>query len=198
MANEFKERRSNNTDYDRVLQLPVSYCSSNTEREEQEEEETSTTIASNDEQTFVLVKTAKEISSFRNIEDILKKLKITIRPVKDTNALFVCSENHWKQRVNQYMEHTSLSSFIGPLTTTMKEKKTKKITTSDDSVEYILNDINHHIHSTLHNLHRFQAITCDQYEQLVYRDQSQPFQVNTLYFVPIIHHVSLVLYLFLN
>jgi hypothetical protein len=143
-----------------------------------------------DEENFVLAKTSKEISSFRTIQDSLKKLKIIMRKIHETHVLYVCSENDWQEQIKQYMEETNVFSLIGPMTTTNEE-------TSNHSVQDILKNINHRIIETLDHLFHSLAITHEHYEQMIYSNPTNhPLQVNQLYFIPKLYQVNILHFFF--
>lgn len=147
-----------------------------------------------EDQTFILAKTSKEISSFRTVEAALNKFKIIVRKIYETNALYICSENDWQEKVSQYMkENTDAYRWIGSMTNTTRA--TEENNTLNDSIQHLLKNVNQQIISTLDHLLLCRAITREQYEQMMlYSNQTDSLQVNELYFIPKLYEVTMIFF----
>ena len=132
------------------------------------------------ESTFILARTSNEKTCFRTLQPVLKKIKIVVQPIKQTNVLFICHEDQWKRRINQYIKEIEVFTLIRPLA----------LQTSNNRVQYILTNMSNEVVSTLHSLFLRRAITTEQYGQMMYYNQSTQFQVNQLGFIPELSRVS--------
>jgi len=147
----------------------------------QEKEEKNTKIP------FILARTINEKLCYQTIQPSLNKLKITIQTIKDTNALYICPEDEWKQKVNNFMEQTGIFSLMG---VNMASEMSK------NQVQDVLTSMNHQIANTLHNLYLCKAITAEQYGQMIPNNQSTIINLNKLDFVAEIHNVSITLHIY--
>jgi hypothetical protein len=130
---------------------------------------------------LILARTTDEKLHFQTIESALNKLNITIRTIQHSNALYICSLDDWKQKVNNFMEQTGGFSFIGDMTSNM----------SNNHVQDVLINMNNQITNTLHNLYHCKAITTEQYEQIMHKNQLTMINVIKFDFVAEMRNVSI-------
>jgi hypothetical protein len=83
-----------------------------------------------DQDTFILAKTSQEKAYYQSDQCTTKTWMI--QTIKETNVLYICPEEQWKKKVQNYMEHIGLFSLIGSMT----------LETSDDQVQHVLNNKN--------------------------------------------------------
>ena len=128
---------------------------------------------------FLLARTSKEKSYFPTIQSRLNPLKVIKRRIKHTNVLYICSEEQWKRKVNNYMKQTGVFSLIGDMTSATPTNDAKQIPMKMSNL----------VVKTLHNLLYRRAITNEQYSNMMYYNQSIRFEVNKLDFIPKIRDV---------
>ncbi|CAF1344572.1 unnamed protein product [Adineta steineri] len=134
-----------------------------------------------DEHTFILARTSKEKKTcVATRQSKLNASKIIERTIKHTNVLYICSEEQWQQKVNNYMEQTGHFLFIGDITSE----------TSANDIKRILMNMSNLVVKTLHVLLYRRAITNEQYSDMMFYNQSIKFDVNKLDFIPKIRHVK--------
>ncbi|UJR12882.1 hypothetical protein I4U23_017056 [Adineta vaga] len=131
---------------------------------------------------FVLAKTESEKTHFRAVEQALKTLNIQVTEVYQSNVLYICHDEHWKQEANIYIQRIGVFLLIGEITNT-----------SNNDCENILKAVNNDIISVLHHLCLQKAITTEQYEQMMYFSQAAAFQINELYFIPEVYNKEIIL-----
>ncbi|CAF1353966.1 unnamed protein product [Rotaria sordida] len=81
------------------------------------------------------------------------------------------------------MKHTGIFSLIGNM----------PLETSNNQVQDDLTNMSNQIVETLHNLCLRNAITTEQYEKMMYYNQSTIFKMNKLYFVPEIRNNEIII-----
>ena len=129
---------------------------------------------------YILARTSKEKSCFAIY---LNTLKVIERTIKHTNVLYICPEEQWKRKVNNYLKQTGGPfSFIGEMTSE---------TSSNAATQQILIEMSNRVVKTLHRLLFRRAISNEQYSDMMYYNQSSRFEVNQLDFQPKICHVSM-------
>ena len=127
-------------------------------------------------------RTIREKTCFRTIQSALNRMQIVLGTIKDSNVLYICSEDQWKQKVKKYVDENNHFQFVGPFhaeTLSNNPIRCALVTRSDQIIE------------TLHTLFLRKAITTEQYEKMMYYNQTTICNINHLYFIPAeIRHVS--------
>ena len=141
------------------------------------------------EDLYTLARTIREKTCFRTIQSALNRMKIVLRTIKDSNVLYICSEDQWKEKVKKYVDENNHFQFIGSF---------HSETSSNNPIRYTLITNSNQIVKTLHTLFFRKAITTEQYEKMMYYNQTTICNINRLYFIPEIRHVSFFLSFFLS
>ena len=132
------------------------------------------------EDTYILARTKQEKSCFAiflNCSNVIE------RTIKHTNLLYICPEEEWKRKINNYLENNGVFSYVGELTSTTSSNRT--------NAQEVLHQMSDLVVKTLHQLLYHRAITNEQYSDMMYYNQSRPFEVNKLDFQPKICHVTI-------
>lgn len=128
--------------------------------------------------TFILARTDVEKSHFRAVQRALNRINIRVAVVRHSNILYICHNDHWRSKANSYIEAIGVFSLIG------------NINSVNNDYQLILKTMTDQVVSTLHDLFLRNGITVQQYEQMMYFNQSSTFQVNKLYFIAELHEVN--------
>ena len=120
--------------------------------DEHDDQETNKTT----EDLYTLARTIREKTCFRTIQSTLNRMQIILRTIKDSNVLYICSEDQWKQKVKKYVDENNHFQFIGSF---------HAETSSNNPIRYALITRSNQIVKTLHTLFLRKAITTEQYEK---------------------------------
>lgn len=129
---------------------------------------------------FVLARTSKEQSCFRTLKPALRKLRVMVQPLQNTNALYISSMDDWKQQATTYLTDTSVFSLIGTLHSEIPNRH----------IHNVLIQMNNGVATALDVLFRHQAITITEYERRISLIQSNQCHINQLYFLPTVQQVT--------
>ena len=131
------------------------------------------------QKTFVITRTTKQKFHLQAIAFCLKKIGVMVLKISQSNILYIIHEDHWKQKVNNYLEQIGVFSLIGNINSNEAE----------NNVKDYLKTISDRIVGTLHDLFLRKAITTEQYEQMMYGHQMSTFIIKELSFIPDINDV---------
>ncbi|CAF4110905.1 unnamed protein product, partial [Adineta steineri] len=125
---------------------------------------------------FTIAKTSQQQTFYQtNPRPLLNGKSIIVRPIKNTHALYICSEEHWNEKLTNYIQLTNMFINLGPMPSLSSS--------ANKDVQHILNNQTDIIADTLNELHSCQAITSEQYEQMIDFQQLSVLEVNKLDFV---------------
>ncbi|CAF1485182.1 unnamed protein product [Adineta ricciae] len=130
-----------------------------------------------------------QLFALPNKSPSINQTSTTLHHIKNTYALYQCSQTEWKNKIENYLRLTDGFTHIGPMTVSSFQSLTYAIESCTvQNVHHILHAKNDQIRVSLTQLYQNKEITREQYDRLMNFNEDTTSCVNQLDFVLAMSH----------